>query len=302
MDESAASRQRRAYGYAALTICCWATVSTAFKVALAGLHHAQVLLLANAVAVGVLACIVLPRGGLQRLRALPFPEHGRCVLLGMMNPAGYYLLLFQAYALLPAQVAQPINYTWAITLSLLAVPLLGQRVGVAEIAAAFLAAAGVFVISLGSGSGSIGSIRWDGVGLALASTLVWAMYWILNARARGDAPCRMLLSFAWGLPASLSACLWFSELPVPGGRTLIAVLWIGVFEMGLSFFFWQRALALSVNAARVTIRRVVVDGVRVDDVQGMVLPQGVLNGTILGMSFLSRLQSFKVQDGVLYLR
>lgn len=252
MDEGPASRQRRAYGYAALTICCWATVSTAFKVALAGLHHAQLLLLANAVAVVVLALIVLPRGGLQRLRALPAAEHRRCVLLGVMNPACYYLLLLQAYAVLPAQVAQPINYTWVITLSLLAVPLLGQRIGAAEIVAACVAAGGVLVISLGSGSGSIGSIRWDGVGLALASTLVWAMYWILNTRSSGDPACRMLLNFAWGLPASLAACLWFSELPVPGGRTLLAVLWIGVFEMGLSFFFWQRALALSVNAARVS--------------------------------------------------
>jgi drug/metabolite transporter (DMT)-like permease len=252
VDEAPASRQRKAYAYAALTVCCWATVSTAFKVALAGLHHAQVLLLANAVAVCVLALIVLPSGGLYRLRALPLLEHGRCILLGLMNPAGYYLLLFQAYALLPAQVAQPINYTWAITLSLLAVPLLGQRVGIAEIAAACLAAAGVFVISLGSGSGSIGNIRWDGIGFALASTLIWAMYWILSARARGDAACRMLLSFAWGLPASLGACLWLSGLPVAGGRTLLAVLWIGVFEMGLSFFFWQRALSLSVNVARVS--------------------------------------------------
>lgn len=58
----------------------------------------------------------------------------------------------------------------------------------------------------------------------------------------------------------------------------------------------------TVNAARVAIRKVIVDGVRVDDVQGMVLPRGALNGTLLGMSFLSRLQSFKVQDGVLYLR
>jgi aspartyl protease family protein len=58
----------------------------------------------------------------------------------------------------------------------------------------------------------------------------------------------------------------------------------------------------TVNAARVTIRRVVIDGVRADDVQGIVLPQGALNTTLLGMSFLSRLQSFKVQDGILYLR
>lgn len=252
MSEHAAARQRRAYGYAALTVCCWATVSTAFKIALAELHHAQLLFLANAVAVGVLAAIVLPRGGIRHLRSLPGAEHRRCMLLGVMNPACYYLLLLHAYTLLPAQVAQPINYTWAITLSLLAVPLLGQRVGGAEIAAALLAAIGVFVISLGSGTGSLQSIRWDGIGIALASTLVWAMYWILNRRATGDPGCRMLLSFAWGLPASLAACLWFSEWPMPSSRTALAVLWIGVFEMGLSFLFWQRALALSVNAARVS--------------------------------------------------
>ena len=50
------------------------------------------------------------------------------VLLGLLNPFLYYLVLFKAYALLPAQQAQPLNYTWAITLSLLAVPLLKQQV------------------------------------------------------------------------------------------------------------------------------------------------------------------------------
>lgn len=57
-----------------------------------------------------------------------------------------------------------------------------------------------------------------------------------------------------------------------------------------------------VQAARVSIDKVEVDGVRVENVDGMVLPQGALNGTLLGMSFLSRLRSFKVEDGVLYLK
>jgi aspartyl protease family protein len=34
----------------------------------------------------------------------------------------------------------------------------------------------------------------------------------------------------------------------------------------------------------------------------MVLPQGAMRGSLLGMSFLSRLRSFAVEDGVLYLR
>jgi aspartyl protease family protein len=56
-----------------------------------------------------------------------------------------------------------------------------------------------------------------------------------------------------------------------------------------------------VNAARVSLRRVEIDGIEVRDVEGLVLPEGVLEGTLLGMSFLSRLRSFKVEDGVLYL-
>jgi aspartyl protease family protein len=55
------------------------------------------------------------------------------------------------------------------------------------------------------------------------------------------------------------------------------------------------------QAARVTLRRVEIDRVLVRDVDGLVLPQGAMNGTLLGMSFLSRLRSFKVEDGVLTL-
>lgn len=56
------------------------------------------------------------------------------------------------------------------------------------------------------------------------------------------------------------------------------------------------------QAARVKIDRISVDDVEVDDVEGLVLPEGALRGTLLGMSFLGRLQSFKVEDGILYLK
>jgi aspartyl protease family protein len=56
------------------------------------------------------------------------------------------------------------------------------------------------------------------------------------------------------------------------------------------------------KAARVKIDRIAVGGVEVDDVDGLVLPEGALRGTLLGMSFLTRLRSFRVEDGILYLR
>jgi aspartyl protease family protein len=57
-----------------------------------------------------------------------------------------------------------------------------------------------------------------------------------------------------------------------------------------------------VKAAGVNLDKVEIDGVRVSDVQGLVMPEGVMRGSLLGMSFLSKLQSFKVEDGVLYLK
>jgi drug/metabolite transporter (DMT)-like permease len=248
--DPAAARPRRADADAWLTVCCWATVSTAFKFALAELHYAQLLLVCNAVAVLVLGSLLAVGGRLGAVLRLSRRGHLRALGLGLMNPVGYYLLLFQAYDILPAQVAQPVNYTWAIALSALAVPLLGQRVGVAEVVAAVIAYAGVVVVSLGSAHS--GAVRWDGVVIALVSTLVWALYWIANSRATGDPLLRLFLGFCYALPASVLACGLLSDFDMPLGRGLLGAVWSGVFEMGLSFVFWQRALALSENAARVS--------------------------------------------------
>jgi aspartyl protease family protein len=57
-----------------------------------------------------------------------------------------------------------------------------------------------------------------------------------------------------------------------------------------------------VKAAGVQLDKVEIDGVRVSDVQGLVMPEGVMRGSLLGMSFLGKLKSFKVEDGVLYLK
>jgi aspartyl protease family protein len=55
-------------------------------------------------------------------------------------------------------------------------------------------------------------------------------------------------------------------------------------------------------AARVKLREVEIDSVRVSDVDGLVLQPGALRGTLLGMSFLSRLRSFSIESGKLVLK
>lgn len=55
-------------------------------------------------------------------------------------------------------------------------------------------------------------------------------------------------------------------------------------------------------AAEVNLDEVEIDGVRVHDVRGMVLQKGALKGTLLGMSYLSRLRGFSVENGKLILK
>lgn len=58
---------------------------------------------------------------------------------GLMNPVAYYLVLFAAYDRLPGQEAMALNYTWALAMAFLAVPLLGQRLTRMDIVAGLVA-------------------------------------------------------------------------------------------------------------------------------------------------------------------
>jgi aspartyl protease family protein len=77
---------------------------------------------------------------------------------------------------------------------------------------------------------------------------------------------------------------------------------IGLHPGGLDYNVSVSTANGVVRAAGVNLDKVEIDGVRVSDVQGLVLPEGAMRGSLLGMSFLSKLKSFKVEDGVLYLK
>jgi len=157
-------------------------------------------------------------------------------------------VLFAAYDRLPAQVAQPLNYTWALTLGLLSIPLLGQRFRPRLLAAGLVAYAGVLVISRQGEGGSADAL---GVALALGSTLLWALYWIGNARGALPPVASLLLNFAGGLPAIWLICALTDGLAPADWRGLWGALYVGTIEMGVTFVLWLTALRLAESAARV---------------------------------------------------
>jgi drug/metabolite transporter (DMT)-like permease len=163
----------------------------------------------------------------------------------------YYVVLFKAYDLLPAQEAQPLNYTWAITLAILSIPLLKQKIGLKEFGAILISYAGVVVIST---HGDVFSLRFSntaGVLLALGSTVIWALYWIFSTKDTNDAVAGLFLNFVFGLPFVFAATAIFSNVSVAFNEGLLGAAYVGVFEMGVAFVLWLNALKLSATTAKV---------------------------------------------------
>jgi drug/metabolite transporter (DMT)-like permease len=168
--------QRRATILALVAVALWSTVATAFKLSLRHLDPFQLVAYASLFATLVL---VLGVGIIRRLNELWFlfrHQPQLFLLLGFLNPFVYYLVLFKAYDLLPAQQAQSINYTWAISLGLLSVPFLNRPYGVRDGLGALLGYAGVLVIVSQGDFQSFNPGSPLGVTLALLSTLIWVTY------------------------------------------------------------------------------------------------------------------------------
>ncbi|MDO7640556.1 MULTISPECIES: DMT family transporter [Reinekea] len=245
------SNESKAVAFAMAAILLWSTVATAFKIALQ--YHSVIGLLAGAslTSVLVLMAILFAQGKL--LRAIrSFPSNLRnALLLGSLNPVLYYLVLFEAYRRLPAQVAQPVNYTWAITLALLSVPILKHRLTRRDLWGLLLGYSGVVVISI-AGKEVTGSLDYWGLALAIFSTLLWAGFWLLNTKKNNLDPIIGLFhNFLVSLPI-LGLLIWFVPPPPVqwGLMSITSLVYVGLFEMGITFVFWQMALMRTGNAAR----------------------------------------------------
>lgn len=245
-------RDRRALWLGLCAVFLWSTVATAFKIALRHLDVYQLLFYASIVSSLILLAVVLYRRQGAHLFTCLRESPGYFVALALLNPCIYYQVLFTAYDLLPAQQAQAINYTWAITLAIMAVPLLGQRLHGRDVFAALLGYSGVLIIAT---RGDVFGLQFEslrGVVLALLSTVIWAYYWIVSTRNQRDTTVSLCLNFLLAVPVTGLLCYWLSNLEVPSWQGLGAAAYVGLFEMGITFMLWTAALKSARRVARIS--------------------------------------------------
>ncbi|MHC4666374.1 MAG: DMT family transporter [Planctomycetota bacterium] len=248
---AAMKEQTRGYYCAIVAVLLWSTVASAFKISLRYLSVLPLLFYASVVSTVILFCLLLFLKKLKMLRTLTGRDYLRSALLGFLTPFSYYVFLFTTYSRLPAQEALTLNFTWPIMLVLLSVPLLGQKITLRGILAITVSFIGVVVIGT---RGDILEFRFTdvtGVLLGIGSSIIWALFWIYNVRDNRDAVIKLFLNFAFGSCFIFVSMVLLGGVQVPDVNGMLGAVYIGLFEMGITYLVWLKALKLSQTTAHV---------------------------------------------------
>ena len=189
------SNQNKAYLYAFFAVLMWSTVATAFKLTLKFVSFDLLLFYASLTSLLIFFISIIIQNKLYLFKQINLMDYFQSVVLGFLNPFLYYLILFKAYDLLPAQEAQPLNYTWGIVVVLLSIPILKQKINIYGFIALLFGFFGVVIIST---HGEIRNVQLSntwGVFLALISSVVWALFWIYNVKDKRDEIIKLFLNF-----------------------------------------------------------------------------------------------------------
>lgn len=280
------SKRQQGLVFAIMTIIFWSTVATAFKLSLAHLRFLPLVFYASLVSMGVLGVLCHFTGKLEQLKRWNKVDYIRSLMLGAFNPVLYYLILFRAYELLPAQEAQVLNFTWPIVLTVLGVVFLGQRLSLISIAAIGISFIGVAIIATRGELLSLSFSNTKGVSLALFSTLIWAGYWVVNQTDQRDPLLRLFINFVAGTIWMACILTLFGQWEWPDTYGFVGAAYIGLFEMSLAFFCWFQALRLSANISLLN-NMIFLTPFGSLMVISWVLKEPIYDSTLLGLGLIS---------------
>ena len=234
--------------YACIAVLSWSTVATAFKKSLEHISHFELVMVSCVTSLLIFAILMTIQKKWKLIKDMQAKEWGYFALLGLLNPVAYYLVLFKSYDLLPAQVAQPINYAWPIVLVVLLAIFTKQPIQPKKYIGMAISLGGVAMISLG-GSQALGTkLPLSGLLLAALSAFLWASYWVVNNKnkERFDASLAFFMTFLFG-SIYMTIGSFFVGVNL---NTVPGLLWgsyVGAFEMGIPFIFFGLAMRQTDN-------------------------------------------------------
>ena len=236
--------------YLTIVVLAWSTVASAFKITLKYLDYIQLVFYSTLFSTIILLASLTIQRKISLLYRCNLKEFLTSLLSGILNPFLYYLILFKAYTLLQAQEAQTLNFIWPILLVLFSAIILGEKVTLKGWISIILGFIGVAIITT---NGKIHNLRFSnltGVGLALVSACVFSLYWIINLKDERDELVKLSLNFIFSTPISALLTYMYSFLSLGRLNLFLGPLYIGLFEMGITYIAWLKALNLLKGTVR----------------------------------------------------
>ncbi|MCF7833019.1 MAG: DMT family transporter [Candidatus Marinimicrobia bacterium] len=236
---------------AGIVLLLWSSVATAFKIALAYLKPFELLFLSALISFIALTLIMLFTGRFPKLKTVTKKNRKRLLLAGILNPVIYYLLLFKAYDMLPAQFAQAVNFTWPLVLAVFAMLLRHEKFHVLRLLMLCISFGGALVVVLGGNAGPEG-ISIAGVVIAFATTIFWVIYWLITKTVEEDPVISLWIPFTLGAVILSVAAIFFFRPETLSVSAWLSAGYVGLFEMSLTFLLWLNALRKTTSTALVS--------------------------------------------------
>lgn len=279
------SNQSKAYFYAISAILLWSTIASAFKITLQYIHYFHLLLFASLFSSFILLIVILAERKAVLLKKLTLRDYMASALMGILNPFLYYITLLKAYSILKAQEAGTLNYIWPITLVLLSIPILKQKISWLSILAIFISFFGIIIISTEGNFTTLEFREPIGVFLAIGSSLFWAIYWILNMKDKRDESVKLFINFVFGTLYTFIFISFTSGFEAIHFYGILGSFYIGLFEMGITYFLWLMALKLSSNTAKVSNLVYISPFISLIIIR-MFVGETILWATVVGLAFI----------------
>ena len=169
-------------------------------------------------------------------------------LLGIWGIFLYHFLYYKAMDLAPMAEGTILATTWSFWIVVFSSAITFRQLRPATFITACLGLFGAGLVIAAGKSISFSSGHMAGYGLALLCGLIWSSFSVTLPLMKLDKD-PMTAYTVYAAVISLGLFLLFGDMGIPGRTALLSAVYLGCVPLGLSFFFWNRAL----NTGNVTI-------------------------------------------------
>lgn len=173
-------------------------------------------------------------------------------------------------------------------LVLLSIPILKQRIKLVSILAIVISFIGVIIISTKGNFSALKFSNLKGDLLPLGSAVIWALFWIYTIKDKRNVVIKLFLNFAFGFIFILILGLlrdFRRIIMIQNYQGLLGAIYVGIFEMGITFIIWLKALNLSKTTAQVSNLIYLTPFLSLMIIN-IVVGEKILFSTIIGLIFI----------------